>query len=125
MNYKIAIIKMGRIDKIEQRLIIVSTPTDCFTLSRYKGGDISLWSEGLTPEEGKDLVLAYKCDPHSFGRLKNKLFEENECEGFSERGLYTYDEFREMLKPFSLEEKYIKLLFEAVYKNDTELIIEN
>jgi len=125
MNYKIAIIKMGRLDKFTQRHIIVSTPTDCFTLSRHKEGDTSLWSGGLTVEEGEQLVLAYKNDPHFFGRVRKRLYEENECEGCSERGLYTYESFKEMLEPFGLEEKYIRLLFEAICKNDAEMIIEN
>lgn len=82
----INIIAVGR---YKERKVIVSTDRECFVVKKEKDDTLSVWTEGLLAEDGRDLVEVYKrTTPGMFGRFYNDLTKRHANDGFSERGTF-------------------------------------
>lgn len=97
----------------------------CFWLFREEQSHYGMWFDGVSVEEGKQLVEAFKGSKNSaFGRLKNKLVEEHVTDGWSESGIYTPNRLSETLKEYdSALSEHVETILKKVYENKSELII--
>lgn len=86
------------------RKVLVSSEAYCFMLFWHRANDISIWSDGLSIREGKDLVDIFeRSGVVSYNKLLKTLMHEYENLGWSERGAYTIESFTELLSEINEE----------------------
>lgn len=110
-----------------RRRIIIVTPETCLVIEKYPNNELAIWCEGLTSEEGLKLVRAYEKSPSGiFGKLYRELLDKHICNGGSERGYYTRDEFVEYIKELNYGiEDYANEIYDIMWNTKCEVKILN
>ncbi len=116
-------IYMITIGQSTSRQVLISAPKYAIVLFRHEDNELSIWSEGLTAEEGRELVLKYKkgnVGVH-FGKAYRKMLREHQTEGFSERGTYDRKGFINLLSEFGLDElkHHAGTIYNAIFDSYT------
>ena len=105
------------------RKIIISMPEHCFMVYLHKNSRISIWYEGLTANEGRQIVDAYRNNSSSaFGKMLKQFSKEHECMGMSESGFYTLTDFTEALSQLKYGiESYAEIIYRGIWDYKSEI----
>lgn len=104
-----------------KRELIVSTPTDCFTICKEKeyGDVIGIWIDGLTSEDGRTLATVNKyMSPVIFKNVWRNYFEAHCNEGASTSDDFTEKSFIQELISYKLkgcDERVAKIIWNAFW----------
>ncbi len=105
------------------RKIIISMPKHCFMVQLRRNARISIYYEGFSADEGRQLVEKYQTKSVSaFGRLLNQFSKEREWMGMSESGFYTLNDFTKCLAGLKYGiEPYAEVIYKSIWSKECGL----